>query len=44
MFQSVGIHQPQHTAVLKKAAMVIAMLIVLGYVSIPISVLLGLVK
>ena len=44
MFQSVGIHQPQHTAVLKKAAMVIALLIVLGYVSIPISVLLGLVK
>src|ERR1700685_4603263 len=44
MFQSVGIHQPQHTAVLKKAAMVIAMLIVLGYISIPISVLLGLVK
>jgi succinate dehydrogenase / fumarate reductase, cytochrome b subunit len=44
MFQSVGIHQPQHTAMLKKAAMVIAMLIVLGYVSIPISVLLGLVK
>jgi succinate dehydrogenase / fumarate reductase cytochrome b subunit len=44
MFQSVGIHQPQHTAVLKKAAMIIAMLIVFGYVSIPISVLLGLVK
>jgi succinate dehydrogenase / fumarate reductase cytochrome b subunit len=44
MFQSVGIHQPQHTAVLKKAAMVIAVLIVLGYISIPISVLLGLVK
>jgi succinate dehydrogenase / fumarate reductase, cytochrome b subunit len=44
MFQSVGIHQPQHTAVLKKTAMVIAVLIVLGYISIPISVLLGLVK
>jgi succinate dehydrogenase / fumarate reductase cytochrome b subunit len=44
MFQSVGIHQPQHTAVLKKAAMVIAVLIVLGYISIPISILLGLVK
>jgi succinate dehydrogenase / fumarate reductase, cytochrome b subunit len=44
MFQSVGIHQPQHTARLQKAAMVIAVLIVLGYISIPISVLLGLVK
>jgi succinate dehydrogenase / fumarate reductase, cytochrome b subunit len=44
MFQTVGIHQPQHTARLKKAAMVIAVLIVLGYISIPISVLLGLVK
>jgi succinate dehydrogenase / fumarate reductase cytochrome b subunit len=44
MFQTVGIHQPQHTARLKTAAMVIAVLIVLGYVSIPISVLLGLVK
>ena len=44
MFQSVGIHQPQQTARLQKAAMVIAVLIVLGYISIPISVLLGLVK
>jgi succinate dehydrogenase / fumarate reductase, cytochrome b subunit len=44
MFQTVGIHQPQHTARLKQAAMVIAVLIVLGYISIPISVLLGLVK
>lgn len=44
MFQSLGIHQPQHTARLKQAAAVIALLIVLGYISIPISVLLGLVK
>jgi succinate dehydrogenase / fumarate reductase cytochrome b subunit len=44
MFQSLGIHQPQHTAVLQRAAIVIAVLIVLGYISIPISVLLGLVK
>jgi succinate dehydrogenase / fumarate reductase, cytochrome b subunit len=44
MFQSLGIHQPQHTARLKTTAMVIAVLIVLGYISIPISVLLGLVK
>ena len=44
MFQSVGILQLQHTATLKATAMVIALLIVLGYISIPISVLLGLVK
>jgi succinate dehydrogenase / fumarate reductase cytochrome b subunit len=44
MFQTVGIHQPQHTARLQKAAIIIALLIVLGYISIPISVLLGLVK
>jgi succinate dehydrogenase / fumarate reductase, cytochrome b subunit len=44
MFQSIGIHQPRHTAALQKAALVIALLIVLGYISIPISVLLGLVK
>jgi succinate dehydrogenase / fumarate reductase, cytochrome b subunit len=44
MFQSLGIHQPQHTARLKAAAIWIAVLIVLGYISIPISILLGLVK
>jgi succinate dehydrogenase / fumarate reductase, cytochrome b subunit len=44
MFQTLGIHQPQHTVRFKKAAMVIALLITLGYISIPISVLLGLVK
>jgi succinate dehydrogenase / fumarate reductase, cytochrome b subunit len=44
MFQSLGIHQPQHTLRFKKTALVIALLITLGYISIPISVLLGLVK
>jgi succinate dehydrogenase / fumarate reductase, cytochrome b subunit len=44
MFQTLGIHQPQHTLRFKKAALVIALLITLGYISIPISVLLGLVK
>jgi succinate dehydrogenase / fumarate reductase cytochrome b subunit len=44
MFQSVGINQPKYTAAFKQAALVIALLIVLGYISIPISVLLGLVK
>jgi succinate dehydrogenase / fumarate reductase cytochrome b subunit len=44
MFQTLGIHQPQYTLRFKKAAMVIALLITLGYISIPISILLGLVK
>jgi succinate dehydrogenase / fumarate reductase, cytochrome b subunit len=44
MFQSVGYNHPRHTVLLKKAAFVIALLIVLGYISIPISVLAGLVK
>jgi succinate dehydrogenase / fumarate reductase, cytochrome b subunit len=44
MFQSVGIHHPRFTPMLKGAAAWIAVLIVLGYISIPISVLLGLVK
>lgn len=44
MFQSVGFNHPKHTPKLKTAAVVIAVLIVLGYISIPISVLLGIVK
>jgi succinate dehydrogenase / fumarate reductase, cytochrome b subunit len=44
MFQSIGFLQAQHTAAFKTAAFVIALLIVLGYISIPISVLLGVVK
>jgi succinate dehydrogenase / fumarate reductase, cytochrome b subunit len=44
MFQSVGYNHPRHTPLLKKAALMIAALIVLGYISIPISVLTGLVK
>lgn len=44
MFQSVGYNHPRHTPMLKKAAYVIAVLIVLGYISIPISILAGFVK
>jgi succinate dehydrogenase / fumarate reductase cytochrome b subunit len=44
MFQSVGYNHPRHTPLLKNAAFVIALLITLGYISIPISVLLGFVK
>jgi succinate dehydrogenase cytochrome b subunit len=44
MFQSVGINHPRHTPILKKAALVLAILIVAGYISIPLSVMSGLVK
>jgi succinate dehydrogenase / fumarate reductase cytochrome b subunit len=44
MFQSVGIAHPKHTVTLRRGAYLIAILIVLGYISIPISVLLGFVK
>lgn len=44
MFQSIGYNHPKHTPLLKKAALVIATAIILGYISIPISVLTGLVK
>lgn len=44
MFQSLGLNHPRHTPVLKKGAAVFAIIIVAGFISIPISVLLGLVK
>ncbi len=44
MFQSVGLAHPEHTLMMKRAALLIATLIVLGYISIPISILLGFVK
>jgi succinate dehydrogenase / fumarate reductase cytochrome b subunit len=44
MFQSVGLAHPEHTPTLKRAALLIATVIVLGYISIPISILLGFVK
>lgn len=44
MFQSVGLAHPRLTPLLKNAARAIAILIVLGYIAIPISVWLGFVK
>lgn len=44
MFQSVGINHPRHTPILKKAAAILAIVIAAGYISIPLSILLGLVK
>ncbi len=44
MFQSIGLNHPRHTPLLKAGALVFAVVIVGGFISIPISVLLGLVK
>jgi succinate dehydrogenase / fumarate reductase cytochrome b subunit len=44
MFQSVGYNHPRHTPLLKKAAYLIAVVVILGYISIPISVVAGIIK
>ncbi len=44
MFQSLGMNHPRHTPVLKKAAAALAVIIAVGYISIPVGVMLGLVK
>ena len=42
--QSLGIHHPRYTPLLKRAAAVIAILIAAGYISIPLAVMTGLVQ
>jgi succinate dehydrogenase / fumarate reductase, cytochrome b subunit len=44
MFQSLGLNHPRHTPLLQKAAALFAIVIVAGYISIPISVMLGILK
>jgi succinate dehydrogenase / fumarate reductase, cytochrome b subunit len=44
MFQSLGINHPRHTPILQKAAIAFAIIVTAGFISIPVSVLLGLVK
>lgn len=44
MFQSLGINHPRHTPILKKAALVLSVVIGAGYISIPLSIMLGLVR
>jgi hypothetical protein len=44
MFQSVGLAHPRNSVTLRNGARIVATLIVLGYIVIPISVLLGFVK
>jgi succinate dehydrogenase / fumarate reductase cytochrome b subunit len=42
--QSLGFNHPRHTPVIKKVAAVYAFLLVAGFISIPVSVLTGLIK
>jgi succinate dehydrogenase / fumarate reductase cytochrome b subunit len=44
MFQSLGMNHPRHTPILKKGALVFAVVIAGGYISIPLAVLTGVVK
>ncbi len=44
MFQSVGVSHPRYTPVLKKTAHTVAILIAAGYISIPVSVMAGLIR
>ena len=44
MFQSLGINHPRHTPILRAAAATFALVITIGFISIPVTVLLGLVK
>lgn len=44
MFQSVGLAHPRHTQTLKIVALWVAVLIVIGYISIPISIMAGFIR
>jgi succinate dehydrogenase / fumarate reductase cytochrome b subunit len=44
MFQSLGVHPPRYTLALKRSAAVVAILIAAGNISIPVSVMAGLVR
>lgn len=44
MFQSLGMNHPRHTPILRAGAAAFAFIITAGFISIPISVLLGIVK
>jgi succinate dehydrogenase / fumarate reductase cytochrome b subunit len=44
MFQSLGVAHPRHNAFLKKAAIVFAVVIFVGFIAVPVGVLTGVVK
>jgi succinate dehydrogenase / fumarate reductase cytochrome b subunit len=43
MFQSMGVSHPRYTPIIKRAAAWVAILMAVGFISIPVSVLTGLV-
>jgi succinate dehydrogenase / fumarate reductase cytochrome b subunit len=43
-FQSLGIHHPRYTPLLKRAASVLAILIAAGYIAVPVAVMTGYLK
>jgi succinate dehydrogenase / fumarate reductase cytochrome b subunit len=44
MFQSVGFSHPRYTPLIKKFSGIFAWLLIMGFISVPVSVLLGLVR
>ena len=44
MFQSIGLNHPKYELMIKRGAMILSSLIVVGYVSIPLAVLIGVVR
>jgi succinate dehydrogenase / fumarate reductase cytochrome b subunit len=44
MFQSVGFSHPRYTPLIRKAAAIIAWVLIAGFISVPVSVLAGLVR
>src|SRR6516225_10974669 len=44
MFQSIGFSHPRYTPMIKKAAAIIAWVLIAGFISVPVSVLTGLVR
>ncbi len=44
MFQSIGLNHPKYELMIKRSAMILSSLIVAGYVSIPLAVLIGVVR
>ena len=44
MFQSMGLSHPQYTPIIKKFAAVFSWVLVAGFISVPLAVLLGLVR
>ncbi len=44
MFQSMGFNHPRHTPILNKAALVFALVVACGFISVPVGVLTGIIQ